>query len=107
MTKIRMDWKNLKLELKGHAGSGPAGSDLVCCAESILSQTLIGVLEDMRMAGQAGIEWTGTAEQGYLMIDGDPARGYEAEVQHYFKFAVTGLRMLAEEYPQYIELREV
>jgi len=107
MTKIRMDWKNLKLEMKGHAGSAEAGKDLVCCAESILSQTLIKALEVMEILGRTGLDWTGNPEQGYMLIDADPAREYQAEVEHYFRFAVTGLRMLAEAYPQYIELREV
>lgn len=104
MTKIRMDWKNLKLEMTGHAGSAPAGQDLVCCAESILSQTLIGVLADM--AEDADMDWTGTPEQGYMMIEADPRKGHEAEVQSYFRFAVKGLRMLAEAYPQNVEIRE-
>lgn len=106
MTKIRMDWKNLKLEMTGHAGAAPAGQDLVCCAESILSQTLIGMLEEMEEAGAADLEWTGKPEQGYMMIEADPRKGYEAEVQSYFRFAVKGLRMLAEAYPQNVEIRE-
>lgn len=104
MTKIRMDWKNLKLEMTGHAGAAPAGQDLVCCAESILSQTLIGVLADM--AADADMDWTGKPEQGYMMIEADPRKGHEAEVRSYFRFAVKGLRMLAEAYPQNVEIRE-
>lgn len=107
MTKARMYWKGLELVLKGHANSAEKGKDLVCCAESILSQTLIKALEVMEILGRTGLDWTGNPEQGYMLIDADPAREYQAEVEHYFRFAVTGLRMLAEAYPQYIELREV
>ena len=106
MTKIRMDWKNLKMELDGHAGSAPYGRDLVCCAVSTLSQTLIYALEDLQKNGKTDVDWTGNQKQGYMLIEADPRRNHEAEVQHYFRFAVEGLRMLAEEYPQFIELRE-
>ena len=106
MTRIRMDWKNLRLELKGHAGSAPRGQDMVCCAESILSQTLIRALEHMEIIGRTGLDWTGSSAQGYLLIDADPGRGHEAEVKDYFRFAVTGLQMLADAYPEFIEIRE-
>ena len=106
MTKIRMDWKNLKLEMDGHAGSAEPPHDLVCCAISILGQTLIYALEDLQKNGKTDVDWTGNEKQGYMMIEADPRRNHEAEVQHYFRFAVKGLRLLAEDYPQFIELRE-
>lgn len=106
MTQAKMDWKNLKLEMKGHAGSGPKGSDLVCCAESMLMQALVQTLEDMKREGMTDVEWTGAASQGYLMVEADPAQGREAEVRMAFRVCVTGLRMIAEKYADYIELRE-
>ena len=106
MTKIRMNWATHTLEMTGHANSGPPGQDLVCCAESILSQTLIRSLEVMMESGDALLEWEGNQEEGTMRIHAE-AEDYAKEVSYYFQFALNGLNMLMDEYPEYIEVREV
>ena len=106
MTKARMNWKRMVLDLDGHAGSGRRGQDIVCAAESMLTQALLQTLMDMEEERKVSIEWTGSPEMGFLHIEAAPAEEYTDEVSACFRVTVTGLRMLAEEYKDYIELEE-
>ena len=106
MTKARMDWKRMTLELDGHANSAPFGFDIICAAESMLTQALLQTLLDMESEGRLGLEWTGSPEKGFLHVEAAPKEEHRAEVTACFRVAVTGLRMLEENYPQYINLRE-
>ena len=108
MTKIRMNWATHTLEMTGHANSGPPGQDLVCCAESILSQTLITSLQVMATCGEVLLEWEGNQEHGTLWIHAETKdKERQKEMTHYFRFALNGLNMLMDQYPEYIEVREV
>ena len=106
MTKARMNWRRLKLDLEGHADSAPYGKDIVCAAESMLTQALLQTLIDMEKERKTGLSWTGSPEMGFLRIEAAPAMEHRDEVKAAFRVTVTGLRMLAEEYPDYIELTE-
>ncbi len=79
---IRVDHRPGKLTLRGHAGCGPKGGDIVCAAVSILVETLAGSLpeEDVRLG-------EGFAE--FRFAPGNP------EV----KFVLRGLGLVAEAYP--------
>ena len=69
MTKAKMNWKHMTLELDGHAGSAPYGKDIVCAAISILTQSLVNALADLQVQyNMAGIDWSGSAEEGTLKI---------------------------------------
>ena len=106
MTEARMDWKRLKLELNGHAGAGEHGHDIVCAAESMLTQALLQTLMEMNGEKKLWLEWTGSAAAGYLKTEAAPTEGHRAEVRACFRMCVTGLRMLAEKYPENIKLTE-
>ena len=106
MTKARMDWGKLKLEMNGHANAAEKGRDIVCAAESMLTQALLQTLLEMNEEKKLWLEWTGSAAAGYLKMEAAPLDDYKAEVRACFRICVTGLRMLAEKYPEYIELEE-
>ena len=106
MTKARMYWKGLELVLKGHANSAEKGKDLVCCAESMLTQALLQTLIDMEKEKKTSMNWAGSQRSGTLCIRATPAEGQEEVIRAVFRVCVTGLRMLAEQYPEYIELKE-
>ena len=106
MTKARMYWRGLELVLKGHANSAPKGQDMVCCAESMLTQALLQTLIEMEKEKKTSMNWAGSDRSGCMCIRATPAEGQEEIVRAVFRVCVTGLRMLAEEYPQYIELKE-
>lgn len=106
MTRVKMDWRRLVLDLDGHAGSGMYGQDIVCAAESMLTQALLQTLIDMESEKKLGLEWTGSPEIGFLHVEAAPAEGYRDEVTACYRMAVTGLRMLEERYPKYIRIEE-
>lgn len=102
MTKICYDAGSLTLICKGHAGSAPKGQDLVCCAISTLTGTLISALESMSI--HRCIE--ADEEEAFLIIHGLPCRENMTKARLIFDIIVTGLRQLASQYPQYIDFTE-
>ena len=107
MTKAKMDWKHMTLELDGHAGSAPYGKDIVCAAISILTQSLVNALADLQVKeGMTAVHWRGSAEEGKLRIQADVCWANLSLVRGYFMVAVTGLRMIADKYPEYIKFEE-
>ena len=49
MIRVRYEWDEevgrLHLSIRGHAGSAPAGRDLVCAGASMLAYTALEVLQ--------------------------------------------------------------
>lgn len=66
-----------KIQVTGHANTAPYGSDIVCAAVSVLTQTLIEGLKHIaymtlyeRVApGNVCIEWQETTDTGKALID--------------------------------------
>lgn len=88
MTRVRYEPSIPALELDGHAGAGPRGRDVVCAALSILLFTLA----DAEDAAQLRLR------EGYARVAGGEKSAYE--------LIVRGVRLLAENYPQYVSLEE-
>jgi len=87
MTIIVYDPAAGLLTLRGHAGAGEKGRDLVCAALSILAETA---------AAQPGSACrTG---EGWCLIRGADAR---------LGPIALGLRLLARDYPAFVRYREV
>jgi uncharacterized protein YsxB (DUF464 family) len=87
-------------EVKGHAGAGPAGYDLVCAAVSILTRTAFRVLSE---------------REGIILRGGAPERGVfrmETGCQETGRefldacgvFLTDGLASVAEMYPEHVKL---
>ena len=106
MTEARMEWQKNRLTLDGHAGGGPRGQDIICAAESMLTQALLQTLIDLEEEKKCSVDWIGSAEGGYLQVDAAAAAGYEETIETCFRMTVTGLRMLEERYPEHIKLTE-
>ena len=91
------------LEAKGHAGAAPRGEDLVCCGASTLIQTLaqrVLDLERMELAVDAevmldpeGTSISAKAVEGSVVLAGA------------FETILTGLRMMAHQWPQFVRLQ--
>ena len=105
MTKAIMYWDRLRLEVNGHAGYAEEGKDIVCAAISMLTDALGGVLEEAEERGRC--EHKIRDGDGSTVITADPTMGSRQEIKAYFRMAVTGFRMLQEQYPKHIEIREV
>ena len=105
MTRIRYDEERLRLEMEGHAGAAPAGEDLVCAAASMLWLTL-----RENLSGERAVR-----ELQPVFIEGDGRRCaecYPADEESegwaraIFRVIGTGLRLLAESFPQYVSFEE-
>jgi len=92
------------LKVKGHAGSAPAGEDLVCSAASILVHTLaanMGHLEQARFA----VQGTADIQDGFAKISCKAVRGYESIVANTFQTVCVGFEILAQKFPEYISFK--
>lgn len=108
MTEARMDWGKMKIEISGHAGAGKKGQDIVCAAESMLVGALIRSLEIAKNRGRTEFGYKeGPEGSGEITIWANPWNNSVTEVKAYFKMAVNGMKMLAEQYPEYVKIREV
>lgn len=105
MIRAVMYWNQLRLEVEGHAGSAPAGQDLVCAAASMLTSSLIGVLEDAKARGRTEFEFRDNGER--MVIHANPGMNHLAEVKSYYRMCIKGLKMLQEQYRQNVDLKEV
>lgn len=76
------------LTLRGHAGLGPKGGDILCAAVSILTETLAASLPP------------GDATLG----DGDARFVCRDPAHPALRYTLTGLRLLADAYPAHIQI---
>ena len=105
MTKAKMDWNRMRMEIEGHAGGGTKGNDIICAGESMLICALIGALEEAQTRGRCEMDYED--RDGYAMIWADPSIGCSNEIRAYFRMTMKGLRMLQEQYPEHVKAEEV
>lgn len=87
---------NGRINVQGHAGYAPPGQDIVCAAISTLTQVFVASMEQLTTdnikaviePGNAVIEHGNLTDEGKLLLD---------------SFFV-GIRMIAENYPEYVQL---
>lgn len=93
----------LTMRAEGHAGYAPAGQDIVCAAVSVLAQTLANKVE---AAARSGRLLTSCVQHGETFVmQALPKPGPNAlMVASWFDFVEEGLRALAEEHPDNVEL---
>lgn len=88
-----------RLTVKGHAGSGEKGHDLVCAAASILAYTL----------GQAVIQSSVALDKVIKLEEGDaeisctPQVRFKNTLTLVFDTICTGFDILAQQYPENIK----
>ena len=102
MIQIRYSPEAFRLELNGHAGSAPAGSDLVCCSASTLLFTLYNHLLER------GIDIDSELDNisGHALIIAKPKEDEMHDCSIMFDLIYEGLRDLADEYGDYAKLSE-
>lgn len=105
MVIIQINMKTHALIIKGHAGSAEPGKDLVCCAVSTLAETLSRYLE-VRMEEGALEMLMDKVEAGDVKIVAWPESTNVKQINAVYEMIREGYRAIAEEYPQYIKLRE-
>lgn len=101
MIEVIYHRKYNRVTVKGHAGSGPEGHDLVCSAVSALAMTLAGNVAYMQ-AQEAVYEVTTKLEEGNAEIQCTPYRRYKDSVAQIYRAICVGFELLATKYPDNI-----
>ena len=96
MISIQYKRDNLELQIAGHAGYAEKGRDIVCAAVTALAGTLERCMKE---AGEGSCDW----KEGETCFT---ASGTE-NLRPCFETVVTGLKMLAEEFPDYVTIKEI
>jgi uncharacterized protein YsxB (DUF464 family) len=90
-----------RVTVKGHAGSGPEGHDLVCAAVSALALTLAGNVSHME-AQEAVRNVVINLKEGDAEIQCTPYRRYKDSVEQIYRAICVGFELLATKYPKNI-----
>ena len=95
MIRVQYNDQNTVMIISGHAGYAEKGSDIVCAAVTALAGTLERCIQERR---EGNCAW----DSGETAFH---AEGTE-NLRPCFETVVTGLKMLAEEFPEYISFKE-
>ena len=101
---IRAVAEGFALRLRGHAGSGEPGQDLICAGASALVLALREELLHLEDEGALRFR-TLRLEPGDAEICCDPAPGEEETVRVAFDTVVRGLRLLERLFGEHVEVR--
>ena len=102
MVRFRIDPHKGELQVLGHAGYGEKGSDPVCAGASALVLTLCRRVEELADQDAVRIRAL-AAEPGAAFVHCVPLPGRAEQAEEAFRVIAAGLRMLAREYPGYVE----
>lgn len=93
------------LKIEGHAGQSKKGHDIVCSAASILTYTIAQYLQYVQDRGGLKNKPHIILNDGDALIIAKPTAEYEGEVLNAFFVAEVGYSLLAQNYPQYVEIK--
>jgi uncharacterized protein YsxB (DUF464 family) len=103
MINIEFNPKALQLDIKGHAGQEEKGKDIVCSAISILFYTLAQNLhESVEMLKEVPTIKNNDGE-GYICCK--PKEEYEGNIALMYKTILTGMQLVATEYPEFVTFK--
>ncbi|TJX63135.1 ribosomal-processing cysteine protease Prp [Soehngenia saccharolytica] len=93
-------------EVKGHAEYKPYGQDIVCAGVSTLSYTALNSLIEVINIDISSIYYNIEDEEGYMyvMLKDNIDSLHLQDAQIIFKTFLTGIRLLNEEYDEYISI---
>ena len=94
-----------ELKIKGHAGAGDKGHDIICAAASMvfynLCQMLLEYDQDKAFARPTEMQ----DAPGNAWVRATPATGFETWIDHDMCYALTGFKLLAARHPEYVNLK--
>lgn len=106
MTEITYSIDDMYLHCKGHAGGGPAGQDIICAGISALTMALLNQLNEEEEKGTIRSRWTMEPGEMILKAEAKEPR-HKKTIRDYYRVVIMGLRAMAENYPEHIDIREV
>lgn len=90
-----------RVTVRGHAGTAPAGQDLVCAAVSTLTYTLAENVAQLHRLGKVA-EPEIRLENGDAEISCVPSGAFKNIVRAFFEAVCIGFALLEEKYPDVI-----
>lgn len=95
----------LSLEVIGHASFADLGKDPVCAGASALAMTAAQCAKTMEEAGRLQKQAHIVARNGRVLVTVKPKPERYDEAAHLFWVVETGLGLLQEAYPGYLEIQ--
>ena len=103
---ITASWKEegstLTLRLHGHAGSAPAGADLICAGVTTLVYALAETVSNHAARGSLAEAPQIILSSGEALITATPKEEFHDTLQGAFQMAINGISLLATHYPDHI-----
>lgn len=107
MIKIKFTPSIFKLDFDGHANyCEEEGKDIVCSAVSTLFYTLEFTLEEYKKIMKAQSLRCGDGKE-HKYIRCEPKKGYEPHVSLIYYTILTGLKAIAEQYPDNVSIEVI
>ena len=96
----------LSMELRGHAGFAELGKDPVCAGASVLAMTAAQCVRSMEQAGRLQKKAHILIRGGRVLVTAKPKEESFDEARLLFWAAETGMRLLSEAYPGYVQVKK-
>ena len=93
------------MRVRGHAGFGQKGQDIVCAAVSILTLTAARETERMYENGFLRCLPETVLREGFASVTVCPRPRFRRQVRIAFGVVHTGMRLLAQSYPRHVRLK--
>lgn len=104
MITVKYSPSRHQLSIRGHAGAGEKGHDIVCASASMVFYNLCQMLREYDQKKAFALPLQMQDAPGNASIRVMPHTGYETWIDHDFLYALTGFRMLMAQYPDYVNL---
>lgn len=106
MTKVKFDTTSdtFFFSCQGHAGYAEHGQDIVCASASILAYTLVECIYKMQTEGKINRIDEILIQDGLVNVVVEIKKEFMQECLSIFSTLKTGFELLAENYPQYVEI---
>lgn len=103
MIEITYEPSKRKISLNGHADFGEPGTDILCASVSMLFYTLCQTLADSKekLLKEPTMQMT----KGKASVECQPKEDYAPEIDTMYRTVLTGLHMLAQQYPGNVKVR--
>lgn len=102
MINIEFNPNTFTLDIKGHAGHGEKGEDIVCSAISILFYTLAETLHSSKHLLAEEIDFNDEDGNGHISCV--PKEEYEANISLIYWTILKGLEIVANHYEENVKL---
>lgn len=103
MTTVTYDRGNFAIDIRGHAGCGKAGQDLVCSAVSILMWTLV---DCVMPEADFGARWIKKEDVPLSAVRCYPDKRLTKRCRVIMDTIADGFQLLAAHYPQYVSYKQ-